>query len=79
MKDEILALIIDKLVSLYKTDASQYSAETRFAEDLKAKSVDMVKIIGVLEDEYGVDINFMEFRRQKTLGEAADYIAGLAG
>jgi acyl carrier protein len=79
VKDEILALIINKIASLYKTDASKYSTETRFAEDLNAKSVDMVKVIGVLEDEYGVDINFMEFRRQKTLGDAANYVAGLAG
>jgi acyl carrier protein len=78
MKDEILAMIIDKLVSLNKTEASMYNAGTRFVEDLNIKSMDIVKIIGVLEDEYGLDINFMEFRRKPTLGEAAEYVAALA-
>ena len=78
MKDEILAMIIEKAADIYKTDASQYGADTRFAEDYNAKSMDIVKIIGVLEDEFGLDINFMEFRRKKTFGEAAEYVAGLA-
>lgn len=78
MKDEVLEMIIKKAADIYKTDASQYSAETRFVEDYNAKSMDLVKIIGVLEDEFGLDINFMEFRRKKTFGEAAEYVAGLA-
>jgi len=78
MKDEILEKIIEKAATLYGTDKSQYSADTRFTEDVNAKSVDLVKIIGVLEDEFGLDINFMEFRRKKTFGEAAEYVAALA-
>lgn len=78
MKDEILELIIKKAADIYKTDANLYSADTRFVEDYNAKSMDIVKIIGVLEDEYGLDINFMEFRRKKTFGEAAEYVASLA-
>jgi acyl carrier protein len=78
MKDEILAMIIKKAADIYKTDAASYSAATRFEEDYHAKSMDLVKIIGVLEDEFGLDINFMEFRRKKTFGEAAEYVAGLA-
>ncbi|MGI6333311.1 MAG: acyl carrier protein [Saccharofermentanales bacterium] len=78
MRDEILAKLIEKAADIYKTDPSQYNAETRFVEDYNAKSMDIVKIIGALEDEFGFDVNFMEFRRKKTFGEAADYVAGLA-
>lgn len=78
MKDEILEMIINKAADIYKTDASQYNADTRFEEDYHAKSMDLVKIIGVLEDEFGLDINFMEFRRKKTFGDAAEYVASLA-
>jgi acyl carrier protein len=78
MRDEILAMIIEKAADIYKTDPSQYSAETRFIEDYNAKSMDIVKIMGVLEDEFGFDLNFMEFRRKKTFGEAADYVASVA-
>jgi acyl carrier protein len=75
MKDEVLALIIAKCATL--VGERPMDATTRF-EDLGAKSVDLVKMIAVLEDEFGVDINFMEFRRRKTFGEAAEYVASLA-
>jgi acyl carrier protein len=75
MKDEVLALMIQKCKTL--VGEKPMDAATRF-EDLGAKSVDLVKMIATLEDEFGVDINFMEFRRRKTLGEAAEYVASLA-
>ncbi len=78
MKEEILAMIIEKAASIYQLDPATLSAATRFNEDYNAKSMDLVKIIGVLEDEFGLDINFMEFRRKLTFGEAADYVTGLA-
>jgi len=75
--NEILTRIIGRAAELYKVDQGQYGAETRFVEDLKAKSVNYVQIIAVLEEEFDIQIPFMEFRRKKTFGEAADYVAGL--
>jgi acyl carrier protein len=34
-----------------------------------------VQIIAVLEDEYDVELPFMQFRRSKTLAEAAAFVA----
>jgi acyl carrier protein len=45
--------------------------------DLGAKSVNLVRIIGALEDEYEIEIPFMEFRRKKSIGEAIDYVVKL--
>jgi acyl carrier protein len=45
--------------------------------DLGAKSVDIVRIISALEDEFELEIPFMEFRRKKTIGEAVDYLVSL--
>jgi acyl carrier protein len=50
---------------------------TEFIADLGAKSVNFVRIIGALEDEFELEIPFMEFRRKKTIGEAVDYIVQL--
>ena len=74
---EVLGKIIERAAELFKVDPGQYSAETRFVEDLKVKSVNYVQIISVLEEEFDVQIPFMEFRRKKTFGEAAEYVAGL--
>ena len=73
----ILGKIIERAAELFKVDPSQYSAETRFVEDLKAKSVNYVQILTVLEEEFDVQIPFMEFRRKKTFGEAAEYVAAI--
>ncbi len=77
LKDEIMGMIIDKAASLFGKDAGELNENTRFTEDLGAKSVNLVQIIAVLEEEYDVAISFMEFRRAKTIGEAADYVASL--
>jgi acyl carrier protein len=79
LKDEILEKIIKRAAEVFKKDPSELSADTRFLEDLKAKSVNFVQIIAILEDAFDVQVNFMEFRRKKTLGEAAEFVAQLCG
>jgi acyl carrier protein len=77
--EEVLQKIIERASALFKMDASSLSAETRFIEDLKAKSVNYVQIISILEEEYDIQIPFMEFRRKKTFGEAAEFVMGIIG
>ena len=77
MEQEIMQKMKAKAAQLFGRQAADIADAADFVADLGAKSVDMVKIITMLEDEYGVDINFMEFRRKKTLAEAAAYVAGL--
>lgn len=47
---------------------------TELIADLGAKSVNLVRIIAALEDEFELEIPFMEFRRKKSIGEAIDFI-----
>jgi acyl carrier protein len=77
LRDEILEKIIERASELFQKDPSELSEDTQFVEDLKAKSVNYVQIITVLEDEFDTEINFMAFRRNKTFGEAADFVAEL--
>jgi acyl carrier protein len=79
LKDETLDKIIERTAQVFKKDPGELSADTRFVEDLKAKSVNYVQIIAILEDAFDVQINFMKFRRKKTLGEAAEFVAQLCG
>ena len=77
LREEILQKIINKASQLFGKDPVELNENTRFVEDLNAKSTNIVQIITVLEDEYDVEITFMEFRRKKTFGEAADYVVQL--
>jgi acyl carrier protein len=79
LKDEILEKMIERAAVLFKKDPSELSADTRFVEDLKAKSVNYVQIITVIMDEFEVEIPFMDFRRKKTFGEAAEFVVELIG
>ena len=77
LKEEIMGLIIDKAASLFSKDPASLNENTDFTDDLGAKSVNLVQIIAVLEEEYDVAIDYMAFRRAKTIGAAAEYVAGL--
>ena len=77
LRDEILEKIIQRAAEVFKKDPGELSADTSFLGDLKAKSVNFVQIVAILEDAFDVQINFMEFRRKKTLGEAAEFVTQL--
>ncbi len=55
----------------------ELSDSTELIADLGAKSVNLVRIIAALEDEFDLEIPFMEFRRKKSIGEAIDYVVQL--
>ncbi len=79
VRDEILEKIIQRASEIFKKDPSELNGDTKFVDDLKAKSVNYVQIITIVGDTFDVEIPFMEFRRKKTLGEAAAYVAELLG
>ena len=79
LKEEILGHIIQRAAEMFRKDPGALNADTMWVEDLEAKSVNYVQVIAVLADEYDVEINFMEFRRKKTFGESAEFVAELCG
>ena len=79
LKEEVLEKIVQRVAVLFKKNPGELNGETKWVEDLKTKSVNYVQVIAVLEAEFDVQINFMDFRRKKTLGEAAEFVAQLCG
>ena len=77
MKDQILAVIIKRAAEIFKKNPFELNADTSFADDLQAKSVNYSQITTALEDEFEVEIPFMDFKRKKTFGEAAEYVEQL--
>lgn len=77
--EEVTALLAGKAAELLRVDAATLTAETRFIEDLHCKSVDLVKFTTLLEDEYDVEVPFMAFKRCKTFGDAAAFVADALG
>lgn len=77
MKEEVLEKMIERATEVFSIDKSKLSGGTHFKDDLKAKSVQIVQVTTFLEDEFDVEIPYMEFRRKATFEEAAEYIEQL--
>jgi acyl carrier protein len=72
IEDKVKKIIEEKL----SVNADQITNDARFAEDLKADSLDTVELVMALEDEFGLDIPDEEAEKIKTVQNAIDYIAG---
>jgi len=71
---EVLKKLIETVADILDMPQEGLNGDTTF-ESLNIKSVNLVQIIAVLEDEYDAEIPFMQFRRNKTLAEAAAFVA----
>jgi acyl carrier protein len=79
IREEVVEILEKKAAALFQIDAAALSENTRFEEDLHCKSTNYVQFTAALEDEYEIEVPYMAFRRNKTLGEAGDYIEKLLG
>lgn len=79
IRDEVIEILAKKAAQLFGVDPSTLNADTRFIEDLNCKSTNFVQFSAALEDEYDVEVPYMEFRKKATFGEAGDYIGAMFG
>jgi len=75
IEEKVKKIIEEKL----SVNADQITNEARFAEDLKADSLDTVELVMALEDEFGLDIPDEEADKIKTVQDAIDYIGSKTG
>ncbi|MBO4848453.1 MAG: acyl carrier protein [Clostridia bacterium] len=55
-------------------DEENITPETRFVEDLKADSLDLVELVMDLEERYGVEIPDEQLAEVKTVGQIIEII-----
>lgn len=77
IEEKIAQRTVEEVARIFKKNVSEITRETRFVEDLHAKSINIVQLVAVLENEFGVSIPFMETRRRKTVGDAIDFVIAL--
>jgi len=73
-QEEVVDILKDKAVEIFGVDRDSLSADTRFVEDLHCKSVNIVQFASALEDEYEVEVPFMELNKKATFAEAAKFV-----
>lgn len=73
-RNEIYEKIVERLNAM--VGGNDYSEDTKY-EELNLKSVNYSQMITVLEDEFDVEIPYMDFKRKKTVGESVDFIVSI--
>jgi acyl carrier protein len=76
-KQQVVEKIVERVCEIFGRQKSDVSEATRFVEDLGAKSGNLTQITTFLEDEFEIEIPFMEFRRKETIGAAAEFVLSL--
>lgn len=76
MKEKVLKKIIDRASKIWNISPQELNAGTAFA-DMNAKSNHYSQLTTFLEDEFDVEVPYMNFKRCKTLGAAADFVTEL--
>ncbi len=62
------------IAELLGVDGSEIKIDSRFREDLKADSLDLVEMIMAIEEEFGGEISDEEAQKILTVGDAVKYI-----
>lgn len=76
MNQEVFECLANRCAYLWGVDASEVKPETTF-EEHNTKSSQISSMTTTLEDEFDVEVNYMQFKRNKTVGEAAKFVSGL--
>jgi acyl carrier protein len=62
------------ITELLGAEENDIKMESRFREDLKADSLDLVELIMAIEEEFGGEISDEEAQKITTVAEAVNYI-----
>lgn len=74
INEEAIEALCKKAAALFGGQPSDYSAATRFEEDLHCKSTNYVQFSAVLEDVFDIEVPYMEFCKIKSFEEAGEYM-----
>jgi acyl carrier protein len=69
--EEKVTGIVSEQLSVPKEEISRQS---KFVDDLKADSLDVVELVMAFEDEFGISIPDDDYEKIQTVGDAVDYI-----
>ena len=66
----------EAVAEVFRRNLNELSEQTSFVKDLQAKSANILELIALLEDEFGLELSFAEVMKNNTIGAASQYIQG---
>ncbi len=70
MEQKIKEILAEEL----SVDIEEIKLETRLKEDLNADSIDMMQVVDVLEQEFGVEVDTSDLAKILTVSDIVNYI-----
>ena len=74
---EVREKLVARAAQLLGKAAEEITDEMALEADLGLKSTQLTQITTYLEDEFDVEVPFMNFRRQKTVGGAVAFVVDI--
>ena len=70
VREEVIELVADQL----SEDADNITPESKFQDDLKADSLDLVELVMTFEDKFGISVPDEDYEKIVSVGDAITYI-----
>ena len=71
---EVVDILKEKAADIFGVDTSTLDENTSFVDDLHCKSVNIVQFASALEDEYEIEVPYMQLNKCKTFLDAAKFV-----
>ncbi len=72
IQDKVVEIVSEHL----KVPKDELKVESRFVEDLKADSLDLVELVMEFEEAFSITIPDEDYEKIKSVGDAVKYIEG---
>ena len=73
-QEEVIDILKDKAADIFGVDPATLGPDTKFVDDLHCKSVNIVQFASALEDEYEVEVPYMQLNKCETFADAAKFV-----
>lgn len=74
-KQQIYAMFVETLSEHFDIEGEQVNAAARLVADLDLDSLDLIALVGEIEEESGVALEEKDVRECETLGDLVDRLA----
>jgi acyl carrier protein len=76
-QDEVFAKVRKVVAEVFKVEESQISMDTKFIDDLKAESLDIITLLMEFEDAFDKKIPDEDAEKLLTVKDAVEYIISM--
>ena len=76
-RQEIEQKVFQHTANAYKEDIRTIKLDSRFVEDLQGKSLMAFKLVYLLQDEFGIEMEMVRIFKNETVGDAVDLVVEL--